>query len=203
MPSCSIGRYSTSTTSRSRGQWASSIVIMSSPPKSVAARGRVSLRRRALEQLVGAPRIGQRQRLGHHRVDLVPAEQLEQHGEVLPEPLRVPGASTHQARGAPSGHGQPLATVAQPLDAVGEHSPAGREQAAQCHGRGRGIPLEPRPAVLVPVGESGVVAVQDEPSAGAQRAEGAQRRDTAEPVEHDVHAVAGELAHPGQEVLAR
>ena len=45
------------------------------------------------------------------------------------------------------------------------------------------------------------MAVHDKPSAGPQRAEGAQRRLAAEPVEHDVDAVSGELAHPRQEVL--
>jgi hypothetical protein len=45
------------------------------------------------------------------------------------------------------------------------------------------------------------VAVHDEPSAGPQRAEGPQRQCAAEPVEDDVHAFAGELAHPRQEVL--
>ena len=45
------------------------------------------------------------------------------------------------------------------------------------------------------------MAEHDEPSAGPQRAEGAQRQRAAEPVEHDVHAVAGQLAHPRQEVL--
>jgi hypothetical protein len=37
----------------------------------------LSLRRRALEQLVGAPRLGERQPLGHDRMDLALAEQLE------------------------------------------------------------------------------------------------------------------------------
>ena len=54
---------------------------------------------------------------------------------------------------------------------------------------------------LAPSREHGVVAVDDEASAGPQRAEGADRRRAADTVEDDVHAVAGQLADPGQEVL--
>src|SRR5262249_31359923 len=48
-----------------------------------------SLGGRALEQLVGAAGLGQRQALGHDRVDLVRTQQLEQREEVLPEPFLV------------------------------------------------------------------------------------------------------------------
>jgi hypothetical protein len=40
---------------------------------------------------VGAARVGQRQALGDHRVDLALTEQLEQHAEVDPEPFRIAG----------------------------------------------------------------------------------------------------------------
>src|SRR6266508_2974931 len=85
------------------------------------------LRRRALKQLVRATRLTERQALGHDRVDLVLTEQLEQRAEVLPEPLRVAGTSTHGTR-SPSTYGKHLMTFAQLLDPVGEHPSAGREQ---------------------------------------------------------------------------
>src|SRR4029453_10846485 len=56
----------------------------------------LSLRRRALEQLVRAARISERQPLGHDRVKLALTQQLEQHTEVLAEPPRVAGASAHR-----------------------------------------------------------------------------------------------------------
>ena len=46
-----------------------------------------------------------------------------------------------------------------------------------------------------------LAAVDDEPSAGPQRAEGAKRHRATERVERDVHTVAGQLTHPSQEVL--
>jgi hypothetical protein len=46
-------------------------------------------RRRAFEQLVSTTRIGQRQALGHNRVDLAPTKQLEQRAEVLSIPVLV------------------------------------------------------------------------------------------------------------------
>ena len=54
---------------------------------------------------------------------------------------------------------------------------------------------------LRPCDERRVAAEHDKPSAGPQRAEGAKRQRATEPVEHDVHAVAGQLADPSQEVL--
>ena len=115
-------------------------------------------------------------------------EQLEQCEEVLPEPLRVAGTSTHGKRSATS-HGKHLVALAQLLDPVGEHPPAGREQAPERDGRGRRVPLDPPSPALAPVRERGIVAEHDKPSAGPQRAEGAKRQRAAEPVEHDVHAV--------------
>src|SRR5205823_10697691 len=61
--------------------------------------------------------------------------------------------------------------------------------------------LNPPSPTLVSMNKSGGGAVHDEPSAGPQRAEGAQRDLAAEPVEHDVDAFSRELADPGQEVL--
>src|SRR5215207_8021697 len=49
----------------------------------------LSRRRRALQQLVRAARFGERQALGHDRVDLATTKQLKQREEVLPEPIRV------------------------------------------------------------------------------------------------------------------
>jgi hypothetical protein len=51
----------------------------------------LSLRRGAFEHLVRAASLGERQALGHDRVDLVLTEQLEQSEEILPEPFRVAG----------------------------------------------------------------------------------------------------------------
>jgi hypothetical protein len=51
------------------------------------------------------------------------------------------------------------------------------------------------------VRDRGGVTVDDKPSAGLQRTKGTQRQRAAEPVEDDVHALAGELAHPREEVL--
>jgi hypothetical protein len=45
------------------------------------------------------------------------------------------------------------------------------------------------------VDKRGGVAEDDKPSAGPQRAEGAKRQRSAEPVEHDIHAFPGQLAH--------
>jgi hypothetical protein len=53
----------------------------------------------ALEHLVGATRVGQRQALGHDRVDLALAKQFEQDLEVLAEPVLVVNASL--GRGSP------------------------------------------------------------------------------------------------------
>src|SRR5438046_449366 len=53
----------------------------------------LSLRRRALEQLVRAARISERHALRDDRVDLALTEQPEQRAEVLAEPLRVAGRS--------------------------------------------------------------------------------------------------------------
>jgi hypothetical protein len=83
------------------------------------------LLRRALEQLVRAARIGQRQALGHHEVDLPTAEQLEQRAEVLTEPLRVAWTSTHGKCWTTPTDGEPLVTLAQLLDPVGGHASAG------------------------------------------------------------------------------
>src|SRR6266545_7472559 len=47
----------------------------------------LSLRSRALEQLVSSTSVGQRQALGHDRVDLVLTEQLDQRTEVVPVPI--------------------------------------------------------------------------------------------------------------------
>src|SRR5262245_2114578 len=47
----------------------------------------LSLRRRALQQFVGAPSVGQRQPLRDDRVNLVRPEQFEQRPEILPVPL--------------------------------------------------------------------------------------------------------------------
>ena len=116
-------------------------------------------------------------------------------------PGNPPG--TTPGRAAPA-HcpGSPLGGVAELLDLVGEHPPARRELVPQPEGPDRGIPLDHRRPVLVPVRERGVAAEHDEPAARPQRAEGAQRQRAAERVEHDVHAfAAGQLAHPSQEVL--
>src|SRR5690348_17991487 len=51
-----------------------------------------------LEQLVRAARVGQRQALGHDRVDIAAPEQLEQRQEVLAEPDGIPGSSPHGKR---------------------------------------------------------------------------------------------------------
>src|SRR5262249_19120399 len=67
--------------------------------------------------------------------------------------------------------------------------------------RGRRVPLDPPAPALVPMRERGVVAEHDQPAAGPQRAERAERQRAAEPVERDVHAFLGERADPGQEVL--
>ena len=67
-----------------------------------------------------AARISERKALGHDWVDLATTKQLEQRAEVLTEPLRVAGTSTHRKR---------LVALAQLLDPVGGHPPAGREQA--------------------------------------------------------------------------
>jgi hypothetical protein len=83
----------------------------------------LSLRGRAFEQLVRAASLGQRQALGHDRVDLAHTQQLEQRAEVLPEPLRVAGAATHRKRSTTS-HGKHLVALAQLLNPVGEHVPA-------------------------------------------------------------------------------
>jgi hypothetical protein len=45
------------------------------------------------------------------------------------------------------------------------------------------------------------VAEYDEPSARPQCAKGAKRQRAPEPIERNIHAVAGQLTHPGQEVL--
>src|SRR5205823_4105712 len=119
---------------------------------------------------------------------------------VLSEPLRIARTSTHGKR-SPTPPGNHLVSLAQLLDPVGGHPPAGREQAPERDGRGRRVPLDPPSPTLVSVHERRGVAVEDEPSAGPQRAEGAQRDLAAEPVEHDVNALSGELPHPGQEVL--
>ena len=58
----------------------------------------LSLCRRALEQLVSVTSLEQRQALGHDRVDLALTEQLDQRGEVLPEPLRMAGLSARCSR---------------------------------------------------------------------------------------------------------
>src|SRR5215211_4651671 len=85
-------------------------------------RGTLPWRRRALKQLMSATSLGQRQALGHDRVDLATTKQLEQREEVLPEPIRVARHSAHCS-------GSVLGRVAQLLDPVGEHPPAWREQA--------------------------------------------------------------------------
>src|SRR5207248_9153745 len=135
------------------------------------------------------------------RVDLAVAKQVEHREKVLTKPLRVSGTATHGKRLAPSADGKQLMALAQLLDPVGGHTPARREKAPKRDGRSRRIPLDPRPPVLVPVREHRVVAVHDEPSPAPQRAEGAQGRPPAEAVEHDVHALSGELANTSQKVL--
>ena len=75
---------------------------------------------------MGATRIGERQALGHDRVDLAATKQLEQRAEVLPEPCRVAGTSTHRKR-SPTSPGNHLVSFAQLLDPVARHPPAGRE----------------------------------------------------------------------------
>jgi hypothetical protein len=120
-------------------------------PSSRAARGRGEHRRAA-----GA---------GHYRVDLAAAKQLEQSEEVLPEPFRVVGTSTHRKRSATS-HGKQLVALAQLLDPVGRHPSAGREQAPERDCRGRRVPFDPPSPTLVSVHKRGGVAEDDKPSAG-------------------------------------
>ena len=67
-----------------------------------------SLIRRALEHLVRTTSVGERQTLGHDRMDLALTQQLEQRPEVRPEPIRVAGTSTHGKRAATSAHGKNL-----------------------------------------------------------------------------------------------
>src|SRR5205823_4041433 len=121
------------------------------------------------------------QALRDYRVDLALTEQPEQRTEVLAEPLRVARTSAHGKRSA-APHGNKLVALAQLLDPVGRHTPAGREQAPERNGRGRRVPLDPASPTLVSVHERGGVAVHDEPSAGPQRAERAQRDLAAEAV---------------------
>src|SRR5262249_11796551 len=148
-----------------------------------------SLVGRALEQIGGAAGLGQRQALGHDRVDLVRTQQLEQREEVLPEPF--------------------LVRDAQLLDPVGDHPAAGREQAPEPYGRGRRVPLDQPSPALAPTRHRVVVAVHDKPPAGVsdekiaapQCAAVAQRDRAADPVEHAVHTLARQLTHRGQELL--
>src|SRR4249919_1588053 len=49
----------------------------------------LALGRRALQHLVSATSLGERQALGHDRVDLVLTKQVEQHLEVFGEPILV------------------------------------------------------------------------------------------------------------------
>jgi hypothetical protein len=90
---------------------------------------------------------------------------------------------------------------AQFLNPVRGHPTARGEQAAERDGRGGRIPLQPRSPVLVPVRERRIVAVHHKPPAGPQCAVRAKRQPAAEPVEHDVDAIPGELSHALQEVL--
>ena len=128
------------------------------------------------------PSLGQGQALGHGRVDLVFAEQLDQRPEVLAEPLRIAGASTNGKRVAASDR-KHLVALAQLLDPVGGHAPARREQAPERDGCRRPVQLEPSSPALVAVRDGGGVAEYDEPSAAPQRTEGAKRDPAAERVE--------------------
>src|SRR5438046_3009202 len=72
--------------------------------------------------------------------------------------------------------------------------------------RARAFPSRPRSRAARVRGAPQRAAGARPPRAGAgprgpQRAEGAQRDLAAEPIEHDIDAFTGELAHPGQEVL--
>ena len=60
-----------------------------------------------------------------------------------------------------------LATLVQLLDPVGEYFAARGERSPQREPRGRGVPFRPRPPTLLPLGEGGVVAVQNESATGS------------------------------------
>ena len=163
----------------------------------------LSLVRRALEQLMRTTGVGQRHSLGHNRMDLSLTKQLKQRPEVLTEPLRVAGTSTHRKRWTMSAHRKHLVAFTQLLDPVDEDPAPRREHAPERDGGGRRIPLDPPPPALAPVRHGAGVAEHDEPSAGPQRSEGVKRQPAPEPVEHDIHAFAvGQLARPGHEVLS-
>src|SRR6266536_1169459 len=119
---------------------------------------------RIAAKTLGESKRGQQyQSIVHDRMDLGRTKQLNQRGEVLPEPLGVARLSAHRA-------GSLLSIVAELLDLVLKHPPTGRELAPNPNGLDRRVPLDHRRPVLAPVRERGVAAEHDEPSAGPQRA---------------------------------
>ena len=99
------------------------------------------LRRRALEHLVRATRLRQRQTLGHDRRILPPR-------------------ATSSSSARKSSRYSLLVGDAQLLDPIGHHVAARREQAPDRDGRGPGVPLEHRRPVLRPVRDRGLATVQ-------------------------------------------
>src|SRR5262249_54568992 len=157
-------------TTRSAGPRRASRAICD-PPCRLWHEHELSLVRRALQQLVRATRLREREALGHRRVDLLLTQQLEQGAEVLLKPIGVSGTSTHGKRWVTPTDGKHLVTSGQLLDPVDEHPPAGREQPPELDGRGRSVPIDPSSPALAPVRDRAGVAEHDKPSAGSQRAE--------------------------------
>src|SRR5687767_6116548 len=93
--------------------------------------------------------LGQRQALGHDRMDAARSQQVKQRAEVLPEPHRIAGTSTDLKSLPNSTDGKHLAALPQLLDLVCGDAPAGREQAPKRYNCGRRIPLDPRSPALV------------------------------------------------------